>query len=108
MMDYSSPARARATDPETSHEAAASLSAAEINKLQEDVLRRLRKAGRRGLTDLDLDNSFPRYRGTSTIRSRRAELAERGLVMDSGRRMKLAGSRRRIVWVAAEFAGANR
>lgn len=90
-------ANARKTDPVTSHEAAESVRT--ITLTQEFVLRVLR----RPRVDVELVKAYQAMKtapraSESGIRSRRAELVERGLVRDSGRRTRLESGRMAIVW----------
>lgn len=97
--------RARVADPETSHEAAATIAPAALRKSQEALLRVYRDLG--GMSDDRLvdvyaeradDGDVPRQ-SPSGIRTRRNELVGLGLVHDSGRKTILEGSgRRAIVW----------
>ena len=90
-------ARARNTDPLTSHLAGASVG--DVTKTQEYILRALR----RSRTDVELVEAYhslktaPRA-SESGIRSRRAELVRKGLVVDTGRRVRLDSGRYAIVW----------
>jgi hypothetical protein len=90
-------ARARNTDPKTSHDAAASVD--QITKTQEYVLKCLRRPRH----DVELVAAYNNLRtapraSESGIRSRRAELVDRGLVIDTGRRVRLESGRYAIVW----------
>ena len=94
-------ARARKTDPHTSHDAARSID--DVTATQQFVLRSLK---RRAQTDVDLINTYRSFKtapwaSESGIRTRRHELVERGLVMDSGKRSVLPSGRRAIVWSVA-------
>jgi hypothetical protein len=90
-------ALARTTDPQTSHEAAASVD--NVSQTQYYIWLALRRPA----TDTEL---VERYNNTarapraseSGIRSRRAELVELGMVEDSGLRQKLPSGRNAIVW----------
>lgn len=90
-------ARARNTDPLTSHLAGASVG--DVTKTQQYILRALR----RSRTDVELVEAYnslktaPRA-SESGIRSRRAELVRKGLVVDTGRRVRLDSGRYAIVW----------
>ena len=99
-------AKARATDPETSHEAAASV--ARISDAQGFILKMLNTHG--PLTDEKLwDLYHPAdiqiyhfiHMSISGARSRRAELVKAGLVRDSGERRETRSGRKAIVWEAA-------
>jgi hypothetical protein len=90
-------ARARNTDPMTSHLAAESVR--DVTKTQEYVLRALRRAR----TDVELVEAYQNMKtapraSESGIRSRRAELVRRGLVLDTGKRVRLSSGRYAIVW----------
>ena len=90
-------AKARRTDPITSHEAAESVD--NITATQSYVLRCLK----RPRVDVELVNAYRAYKtapraSESGIRSRRAELVDRGLVVDTGRRVRLDSGRYAIVW----------
>ena len=87
---------ARTTDPETSHEAARSVT--NITPLKQEILQRLMTP----MTDTDLyhllTTSSRLIVTESGVRSRRAELVQAGLVKDTGERVKLATGRKAIVW----------
>jgi hypothetical protein len=87
---------ARTTDPETSHEAA--MSVTNITPLKQEILQRLMTP----MTDTDLyqllTTSSRLIVTESGVRSRRAELVQAGLVRDTGERVKLATGRKAIVW----------
>jgi hypothetical protein len=90
-------AKARRTDPITSHEAAESVD--NITATQSYVLRCLK----RPRVDVELVNAYRAYKtapraSESGIRSRKAELVDRGLVVDTGRRVRLDSGRYAIVW----------
>jgi hypothetical protein len=90
-------ARARNTDPATSHEAAEAVD--NVTKTQEFILRCLR----RPRPDVELVAAYRNMKtapraSESGIRSRRAELVDRGLVVDTGRRVRLESGRYAIVW----------
>ena len=90
-------AKARNTDPQTSHEAAESVS--NISETQRAILNALV----RPRTDVELIEVYRKIKSNpraseSGIRSRRAELVAAGLVIDTGSRIKLPSGRRAIVW----------
>lgn len=92
-------AHARTTDPQTSHEAAASVQ--NENTIRHWVLKLLD----RPRTDVELVEVYRKMKyapraSESGIRSRRAELVADGLVQDTGERKKLESGRHAIVWVA--------
>lgn len=86
----------------TSHAAAQSIDKETITATQEYIL----KALNHPRTDVDLIEAYnnlklaPRATEQS-IRSRRAELVKKGLVIDSGQREKLSSGRYAIVWSKA-------
>jgi hypothetical protein len=89
--------RARGTDPVTSHLAADSVD--NVTQTQAFILRCLK----RPRNDVELVSAYRSYKtapraSESGIRSRRAELVDRGLVIDTGRRVKLMSGRYSIVW----------
>lgn len=92
-----SKAYARATDPQTSHEAAQSVK--RIGETHRLILQVLQTA----MTDTELVHQIHQNYGLvaseSGIRSRRAELVAQGYVEDTGARVKLASGRNSIVWV---------
>lgn len=74
------PARARATDPETSHEAAASVDTSELEALVLDTLRRHPD----GLTTKEMARVTGEDRVTLSPRCR--PLARKGLIVEAGKR----------------------
>ena len=95
-------AKARKSDPVTSHEAAASVG--NITDTQKVILHLLNKP----MTDVELVETFYKsvnrnnlWASESGIRSRRSELAQQGKVIDTGLREKLPSGRNAIVWRAA-------
>jgi hypothetical protein len=95
------PAVARRADPGTSHDAAAAVTPG-LRELQARVEAYARRIGAGGFTDAqmaaDLEDT------TSTLRTRRAELAARRIVIDTGRRRTWGDSPRlRSVWVHRDF-----
>lgn len=94
-------AKARKTDPATSHEAAATV--VNITDTQKVILHLLK----RPMTDVELVQTFYKsvrrdklWASESGIRSRRSELVRAGKVVDSGAREKLPSGRNAIVWKA--------
>lgn len=90
-------ARARHTDPETSHEAAASVG--NVRQSHEFVIRALRRPAH----DVELVKRYQAYAkapraSESGIRTRRSELVARDMVVDSGKRVRLDSGRQAIVW----------
>lgn len=90
-------AKARKNDPRTSHAAAESVE--DVTVTQEYVLRALRQPR----NDIQLVDAYRQYKrapraSESGIRSRRAELVDAGLVVDSGKKVKTPSGRWSIVW----------
>lgn len=92
--------KARATDPATSHAAAAELKRDSVTRLRAVVLNALRG---KPMDDTELvvyiHDMRPQY-SASGIRTRRSELVELNLVRDSGLRQKLLSGRMAIIWEA--------
>ena len=99
LFDYTPPpeAHARATDPDTSQEAAESISP-RLRELQKLVLD-FAACQPDGFTDIDLNRHFDTH--SSTYRTRRAELVAKGHIRDSGERRAYGPDgtgRRHIIW----------
>jgi hypothetical protein len=90
-------AHTRRGHPETSHEAAASLSSDALSELQTRVLEWFQANGPATDETLLRAEEFNEL-GASTARSRRATLVERGFIRDSGRREVNSRGRNMIVW----------
>ena len=96
-------AKARRSDPQTSHQAAASVS--DLTAAQEMVLEALRMSP---MTDEEIFQALVRVEGgrmpmsTSGARTRRSELVDAGLVEDSGQTELTEAGRRTIVWRVKE------
>ena len=95
-------ARARTTDPYTSHLAAASLGEDKLRESQAAVLRFIKRCGSAGCDDGKLVTSYNGLvpQSPSGLRTRRAELVRRGLVRDSGRITVMPSGRKAIIWEA--------
>lgn len=90
-------ATARRTDPDTSHAAAASFTEQRLTAIQSDVLSFFRQVRR--ATDEQLETCLRlKHPGFSTLRKRRTDLVQMGLLRDSGERAINDGHRRMIVW----------
>lgn len=87
---------ARNTDPETSHEAAISVSGIRVS--QQHIIDVLKSYG--PATDEEIYPRLPVKISPSGARTRRAELVAMGLVIDSGERRTTEAGRRTIVWRA--------
>lgn len=95
---FTQPARARLTDPSTSHEAAASVSG--ISRAQALILDILKTYG--PMTDDEILRVYLHSEDISPsgCRSRRATLVDMGRVRDSGLRGKTASNRNCVIWKA--------
>ena len=93
---YTRPARARNTDPQTSHDAAASVTGQ--TETQRHLLELL---ANEPATDMDLIERWHPEWGPATpsgLRTRRSELTEAGLVIDTGERRPSPSGRLCVVW----------
>lgn len=92
--------KARRTDPATSHAAALSVNRTRLPHVQRTIVSLLTLNGPQ--TDEELAYLWGEFVSapisSSGLRTRRAELVERGLVRDSGERRKIASGRTAIVW----------
>jgi len=94
-------AHARRSDPETSHQAAASVK--RMRESQMFILGLFRRHG--GMVDDELivvasGVLAGRKMSVSGIRTRRSELVRLGMVRDTGKRRRLESGRLSIVWAA--------
>lgn len=93
---------ARASDPDTSHEAALSISVANRELSEKAVLWALSLGAATDETIADRirhDPRWPRWTdGTSRFRTARKQLVDAGRVMDTGQKAKLSSGRAGIVW----------
>jgi hypothetical protein len=102
-MFSDSRARARRTDPETSHEAAESLSGLKLTEDQKAVLLSLKANGPSCDQDIFLNLTENSYRiSPSGARTRRKELCRLGNVEFSGHFAKLRSGRRSRIWKVTE------
>jgi len=95
--------RARVGDPETSHDAAESVSEFTMTVTRMRILELLRRHG--PMTDPHLLLTFRATYGDRTcsesgLRTRRHELCKAGMVRDTGERVQLPSGRRAVVWEA--------
>lgn len=106
--DVENTARARRTDPETSHAAAASIPVRKITEAHHYLHALFQIYG--AMSDTEAWNRYQYARGSdndvprmspSGFRTRRSELVARGLLRDSGVRHTLASGRLSIRWEAA-------
>lgn len=67
-----------------------------LNSIQKEVLALFKEVGEDGLTDEELSNLMGS--NASTYRTRRSELVQKGVLVDSGLRRKLLSGRNAIVW----------
>ena len=99
--------KARRRDPQTSFDAANSISLERVTETQRNIYYLL-LASLEGSTDVDgwriyqlaMTKEIAPYASESGYRSRRAELVRLGLVEDTGERVKLKSGRNAIVWRA--------
>lgn len=100
---------ARSTDRGTSWAAARSIDPAKLRPVYRNILDLLRMFAPEGLTDNELWDKYSRRVAAdlaprvspSGLRSRRAELVDAHLVVDSGLTVKLPSGRQSTVWQAA-------
>lgn len=88
-------ARARTSDPDTSHRAAKCVTPA-LRQIQRAVLGFAAERGEQGFSDLDLAKHFDC--DGSTYRTRRAELKKLGLIEDSKKRISVRVRSSHAVW----------
>jgi hypothetical protein len=92
---------ARRSDPETSWQAARSVDPLKLRATQREILWVLRNWG--PLTDEEIAVLVgPDSQSPSGLRTRRRELVDAGLVVDTGRRRKSRSGRAMIVWAATD------
>ena len=90
-------ATARNSDPETSKAAASEFTEQRLTQIQQDVLDWFRTVGQG--TDEELEDALGiLHPGFSTLRKRRTELFQKGVLEDSGERQKNRNGRKMIVW----------
>jgi hypothetical protein len=93
-------AHARRGDPETSHQAAASITPAKLRRSQAWVLLVFEHYPR--LHDEELVHCYDMLglpaQSVSGLRTRRRELVDQGYLADSGERVRLVSGRLSIVW----------
>ena len=98
QLDIFDPA-ARATDPDTSWDAARSV---RLITAKQAAVRDVLGAAPSGLTDEELAARYVGpHQSPSGLRTRRKELVDLGLVRDSGRRAQMETGRMAIVWEVA-------
>lgn len=94
-------AHARRDDPVTSHQAADAASA-DIETARSKVETYAKQRGAKGFTDAQMSHDLGD--DGSTLRSRRSELTDALVILDSGRTDRFQDSEReRIVWVHRDF-----
>lgn len=99
--------KARISDPETSHEAAASLDPTKLSELMIAIIQITREAGK--ITDGDLISKYYEYSQIfgwevyepQTIRSRRSDLVKAGKIEFSGEYGITRSGRRTRMWKIA-------
>jgi MarR family len=97
---FAHPARARTSDPDTSQEAADSLTAQTVGARCQELYNLIVAHPRAGLTVHDLVAITGYDRGNTARRI--TDLRQAGLIVDSGRRRRHANGRKSIVWTAVE------
>lgn len=96
-----SDAHTRQDDPETSRQAAEAVSP-HLTAIQSKVAAYARRKGIAGFTDAEMADELEDC--SSTFRTRRAELTDRMIIIDSGQRRTYGASpRERIVWLHRDF-----
>jgi len=93
------PADARPTDPQTSWDAARSLTDEDISDTQREILEVFAVIG--PMTDeelIEMAETMGMRRSPSGIRTRRNELVETGIVEDTGQRRPTRSGRQAVVW----------
>jgi hypothetical protein len=101
---------ARATDPETSHAAARSVTEDTITELQRAIDRVIRDAFPRPLSDEAIRAHLSAQGILSTpsgCRTRRSELLHAGYIVDSGQRGWTMSGRKTILWTVAHWRVAS-
>ena len=92
-------AHARATDPQTSHDAARSLAPVPLERVRDRICDILAHKGT--LTHHGIINAYRKWYGDvpeSTVRTRVSELRQMGRVVDSGQRLVIDSGRAAILW----------
>lgn len=87
---------------ETSYDAARQMDD-KLNAWQDRVYRLIWVRGDRGATDEELIDALKA--SPSTVRPRRVELREKGLIVDSRKTRKTRSGRNAVVWVAKQNLG---
>jgi hypothetical protein len=96
---------ARNSDPETSWEAAESLTSDYKNRIRDEVLQFATEAGPEGFTDVEMQQHFNDF--GSSYRTRRSELSAEGLIVPTTQRRKTPSGRNAIVHVHRVFVTGN-
>lgn len=103
MADAYGPAHARQTDPPTSHKAAREVTP-HTDTLRADVERWASGRGPEGFIDEELSVAFDAA-DSSSYRTRRAELTQAGVIVNTGRHRLNGNGRSCIVWMHRTFRG---
>lgn len=98
MFDQA-PAYARGSDPDTSHEAAASMDVVTVSKLQLIVLRAVHSLGGSGITEEVVEVSGNTWR---TITPRFRPLVRMGFLSTPGKRKSPTTNRPQTIWATTE------
>jgi hypothetical protein len=95
-LGFSGP-RVRAVDPDTSKQAAQSITQKRLTEIQQDILAWFRCVHH--ATDEELETHFrDKYPAQTTVSKRRTDLVRLGYLRDSGERRKNSNMRSMIVW----------
>jgi hypothetical protein len=100
---FAVPARARRTDPPTSHRAAREVTP-HTDNIRAEVERWALGRGAEGFIDEELSAAFDAA-DSSSYRTRRAELTWPGVIVDSGRHRMNSNARQCMVWMHRSFRG---
>lgn len=100
---FTVPARARNTDPETSHRAAREVTP-HTDNIRAEVERWALGRGAEGFIDEELSAAFDAT-DVSSYRTRRGELTQANTIVDTGRRRPNSNMRQCIVWMHRNFRG---
>lgn len=98
MLSQSIPARARGSDPQTSRDAAATWGEHKLTSVQAVVLSFFLAKGRGSDGEMEewVGRTYPKMRfGMSSLRKRRGDLVEKGVLRDSGSK---DDERHMIIW----------
>jgi hypothetical protein len=98
---FAIPPRSRRSDPDTSAKAAKKIEP-HTPTIRQQVERFAREAGHAGFIDEDLSIQFG-AENVSSYRTRRAELTDMNIILDTGKRRHNEARNECIVWIHREF-----